>query len=74
MGSMVSAKIARKRIRQCTLRFAYRSHELYGYGDGAPNVRGNRAPLGRLCEANQRTPSADAPTSWGTLALSLFIF
>lgn len=25
------------------MRFAYRTHELYGYGDGAPNVRGHRA-------------------------------
>lgn len=67
-------RLAGQRIRLCTFRFAYRSHELYGYGVGAPNVRGRRAPLGRLSEANHRTSSADAPTSWGTLALCLFIF
>ena len=46
---------------------AYRSSELYVYSGGALKYRGLRAPLGRLCEAIARTPSAQAPAARGTL-------
>lgn len=46
---------------------AYRSSELYVYSGMALKYRGHRAPLGRLCEAIARTPSAQAPAARGTL-------
>lgn len=46
---------------------AYRSSELCVYSGRALKYRGHRAPLGLLCEAFARTPSAQAPAARGTL-------